>query len=273
MRPVPRLLVSLLAAVITLPGCGGGGSNGDTDAVPDNPVPPVQTTGQPTNDPVNTPSQPPPELFALVSNGPLPATFNQSLGCDLSTRLPFTLVLDGSGGVQYSDNDGGTDSGSYQSGQSGLTLSFLSGATAVSTVHAVAGDLLVGVSLRDAESIDHSCIARAHSLGDKPTENVAFRCGRRNITGESANTFTLYTDGSADWQNVFELSDDTLFQTRLGTYLLDIASGTVFMAFKELDADELLVFTVAANENEVQVVEGPADGTGAGVIRQACVYI
>ena len=264
----------LVCSILMLASCGGGG-NSNPVSESDN----LESLNPPVDDPVV--AQPPANdtpisstNFDAVIDGPIPAPLNQSLYCEIDTFV-YNLVLLNDGTAQYSDNDGGFLNGSYQISQNTLNIQVESGDTATSTNNASAGNLLVGVSLLSSDGSVSNCIARAHTVGDSLPEDIAIRCGRRNIGGEESNTYTLRNDGSAVWESLFELPGgvDTTRRQRLGTFLYDASANTVSMAFKELSGADILVFAGNGNESSFQMTIAPESGDGAQAAGQTCEYL
>ena len=286
-RGLAGLLIMAAAA------CGGGGGD-DSQSVGNDPVddgssgggsPTPTPTPGPAPSPAPSPSPSPSPNPAPAPGGvaslrtasqatPIATPLNQSFTCE-PAGTPFRLTLDANGQALAEISGQAPLAGQYSVSNNQVSITLNDGSSAMSIgVLAVPG-LIVGMRLSDSGGASYACVARGHTLGDRSTEEEAIRCGRRNVAGESEDTFTLFTDGAAQWQNVFELPGavDTTFQTRLGTYVFDRASGTITMAYKDLGNDDLLFFDAGINGTAVQMQQAPPSGAGSETLTSGCRFL
>lgn len=243
------MAIAILSFAVTA--CGGADS-GDTKQ-------PDQTQGS--------------KNFPATQNGPLPATVEVAMTCGNSqSNFGLALLADGSARVL---SDGVITSGSYSISSNQLNIQLSSGVNAQSTAHLMYGGILAGMNLRDNLGNQNPCITRNHSQGQRFNQGTAFRCGRLNIGGESADTFNLYADGSSDWVNVFELPGgvDTTFRTRVGTYIYDAASGKLGLIYKGIDSDDVFAFEAQVSGGSVQMIAAPQSGDGADTVSKGCAAL
>lgn len=289
-----RSLAGLL--VVAAAACGGGGGGDDNQNVGNDPVddgtsgggsPTPAPTPTPTPGPAPNPApgpnpspNPAPAPGGIASlrtanqTTPIASPLNQSFTCE-PAGTPFRLTLDANGQALVEVSGEAPLAGQYSVSNNQVSITLNDGSSAMSIGALTVPGLIVGMRLSDSGGASYACVARAHTLGDRSTEDEAIRCGRRNIAGESEDTFTLFTNGAAQWENVFELPGavDTTFQTRLGTYVFDQASGTITMAYKDLGNDDLLFFDAAINGTAVEMQQAPPSGAGSETLTSGCRFL
>lgn len=211
--------------------------------------------------------------FPAAQNGELPAAVEVTMTCGTSqSSFGLALLADGSARVL---SDGVVTSGNYSTSGNQLRIQLSSGVNAQSSSHLMYGGILAGMNLTDNLGNQNPCVTRTHSRGQRFNQSEAFRCGRLNIGGESADTFNLYADGSSDWVNVFELPGgaDTTYRTRVGTYIFDSASGRLGLIYKGIDSDDVFTFEAQISQGQVRVVAASAAGDGADTPNKTCTVL